>query len=165
MFLWHSLWFIMLRGVVEVPEVCRRGRNEWVALTGCRMMKALIQGLWQSTGWRQTQQPLALVWPPSLASPPLPEWHRHVLLAKTNLQFSSSVMLRRRFSAPLLLLSKQVFGFLPWITIKVRSLDREAEKMFSVKLRNSLRLIWSLGYLHEIPPKLLLQHVNLCSFK
>ena len=40
----QSVWFIMLRGVVEVPEVCRRGLNEWVALTGCRMMKAQIQG-------------------------------------------------------------------------------------------------------------------------
>lgn len=58
-FSWQSVWFIMLRGVVEVPEVCRRGLNEWVALTGCQMMEALIQRLWQSTGRRQTQKPLA----------------------------------------------------------------------------------------------------------
>lgn len=41
-----------------------------------------------------------------LSSPPPPEWDHHTLLAKTNLQFSSSVMLRRRFTDPLLLLSK-----------------------------------------------------------
>ncbi|KAK5847866.1 hypothetical protein PBY51_016961 [Eleginops maclovinus] len=67
-------------------------------------MEALIQGLWQST-----QKPLAFdsvytgVTPP-LPRPP-PEWVPHVLLEETNLQMSCSVMLRRRFSDPVPLLS------------------------------------------------------------
>lgn len=46
-----------------------------------------------------------------LSSPPPPKWDHHTLLAKTNLQFSSSVMLRRRFTDPLLLLSKSCLLF------------------------------------------------------
>lgn len=91
----------------SLSQVVRWWRH-WSRVSGNQPAGGRRSSLWPLIQFSTEQRGPASLF---LSSPPPPEWDHRVLLAKTNLRFSSSVMLRRRFSDPLLLLSKSFLLF------------------------------------------------------